>query len=1078
MTLAEQSGLKPELILSIQTALAQFEGVANVVLYGSRAKGNYKTGSDIDLTIKTAGKSDKNLLYQVIGAIDDLDLIYKFDISLFDEISNANLVEHINRVGIEFYNAQQFKAQQQKSMNQQQYAQQSHQSEQALEDKLVKQLTSLGHHKVIIKDEADLLANLKKQIELHNGMTLSASEFSKVVNHLDKGNIFERAKILRDKMHLARDKGDSIYIEFINQEHWCKNQFQVTQQVTMAGSYKNRYDVTLLINGLPLVQIELKRRGLELKEAFNQINRYQRHSYFAGSGLFNYIQLFVISNGVNTKYYTNNRNQSFKQTFSWADINNKNINPLEDFATHFLEKCHLSKMITKYIVLNESQKNLMVLRPYQYYATEAIINCVKGSDKNGYIWHTTGSGKTLTSFKASQILMSMPEVDKVVFVVDRKDLDYQTTKEFNSFSDGSVDGTDNTKNLVAQFAGTYKNNKGELKDSPLIVTTIQKLNTAISKDKYLSAMATLKDKKMVFIFDECHRSQFGETHTRIKKFFGNHQMFGFTGTPIFEDNAIAGEKGKKTTKDLFDDCLHRYVITDAIKDQNVLKFSIEYVGRYKQKEGSQNVIDIEVEAIDSKELLESPKRLEKITDYIIAHHNRKTHSRIFTAMFCVSSIAVLTQYYELFQQKKEAGEHSLKIATIFSFTANEEDKDADGFIPDASLDVDNKPVNQHSRDKLDSYIKHYNEIFNTNFSTKDTQSYYNYYNDIAKKVKEKRIDILLVVNMFLTGFDSPPLNTMYVDKNLRYHGLIQAFSRTNRILDEQKSQGNIVCFRNLKSATDDAIALFSNKDAKETILVDPYEAYVKQFDNALLVLLDIAPTVQSVGSLEDEKSELEFIKSFRALMRLRNVLSSFSDFSFSDLAMTEQRFDDYKSKYLDLYDKVKSEHETEKVSILDDVDFELELIHRDEINVAYILSLLAKLNDDKDGDEKEKKKKAISDLLAGDAKLRSKKNLIEQFINENLANLGEGDSIEERFDIFWEAEKQKAMSALCKDEGLHDDKLEQVIDHYLYTERVPLRDDIVGILKTKPKIRERKTIVERVTNKILTFVETFMDDMG
>jgi len=954
----------------------------------------------------------------------------------------------------------------------------SKQSEQVLEDNLVQQLTSLGHNLVRIDDEGALLANLKAQIELHNGIVLSANEFSKVVNHLDKGNIFERAKILRDKMQLTRDNGDSIYIEFINQEHWCKNQFQVTQQVSMEGNYKNRYDVTILINGLPLVQIELKRRGLELKEAFNQTNRYQRHSYFAGSGLFNYIQLFVISNGVNTKYYSNNRNQSFKQTFCWADEHNQNINQLDEFATHFLEKCHLSKMITKYIVLNETMKMLMVLRPYQYYATEAIINRVKDSDKNGYIWHTTGSGKTLTSFKASQILMMLPEVHKVVFVVDRKDLDYQTTKEFNSFSDGSVDGTDNTKNLVDQFAGTYKNNKGELKDSTLIVTTIQKLNTAISKEKYLGKMEKLKDKKIVFIFDECHRSQFGETHKRIKQFFNNHQMFGFTGTPIFEDNAASGVQGKKTTKDLFDDCLHKYVITDAIKDENVLKFAIEYVGKYKEKEDSQNSIDIEVEDIDSKELLESPKRLEKIAGYIIANHNRKTHSRTFTGMFCVSSIDVLTNYYDIFQQKKEAGEHNLKIATIFSFTANEDDKDANGFIPDASLDVDTAPVNQHSRDKLDSYIAHYNDMFGTNFSTKDTQSYYNYYNDIAKKVKEQKIDILLVVNMFLTGFDSPPLNTMYVDKNLRYHGLIQAFSRTNRILNEQKSQGNIVCFRNLKSATDDAIALFSNKDAKETILVEPYEQYVKQFNKAFAVLLGIAPTVKSVDQLACEDDELEFIKSFRALMRLRNVLSSFADFDFDDLAMNEQRFEDYKSKYLDLYDKVKSDTEVEKVSILDDVDFELELIHRDEINVTYILKLLANLNDDKEGDEKDKKKKAISDLMAGDAKLRSKKKLIEQFINENLANLGGGESIEESFEIFWDEEKQKAIDVLCKEEDLHGDKLQQVIGNYLYTERVPLRDDVVEILNTKPKIRERKTIVERVTNKIMVFIETFMDDMG
>jgi type I restriction enzyme R subunit len=651
------------------------------------------------------------------------------------------------------------------------------QPEQVLEANLIKQLNSLGHKSVSIKNEADLLANLKSQLEKHNQITLSDKEFSKVINHLNKGNVFEKARILRDKMNFERDNGETAYLEFINQDHWCKNQFQVTNQVTMEGSYKNRYDVTILINGLPLVQIELKRRGLELKEAFNQINRYQRHSFGSSHGLFQYLQIFIISNGVNTKYYANNRHQSFKQTFYWSDSENNNITQLDEFANGFLEPCHIAKMITKYIVLNETEKVLLVLRPYQYYATESIIERVKNSTKNGYIWHTTGSGKTLTSFKTSQVLMKLPQVHKVVFVVDRKDLDYQTTKEFNAFSKGSIDGTDDTKALVKQFSD----------DTKLIVTTIQKLNTAISKTQYLAKMEQLQDKKIVFIFDECHRSQFGETHKRIKKFFTNHQMFGFTGTPIFTQNAVANESGKRTTKELFDDCLHRYVITNAIKDENVLKFSIEYIGKYKEKEGSKNEIDIEVEDIDTKELLESPQRLEKITDYIIANHNRKTHNKDYTAIFCVSSIETLTKYYDLFHAKKEAGKHNLKVATIFSFTANEDDKDANGFIPDAELEIkEGASINQHSRDKLDEYIGHYNTQYGTQFSTKTSQLFYNYYNDIAKKVKERQIDILLVVNMFLTGFDSKTLNTLYVDKNLKYHGLIQAFSRTNRILGEQK----------------------------------------------------------------------------------------------------------------------------------------------------------------------------------------------------------------------------------------------------------------------------------------------------
>jgi len=939
------------------------------------------------------------------------------------------------------------------------------QSEQVLENNLIKQLTTLGYDRVTIKDEADLLTNLKKQIEIHNKVSLSEKEFAKVMNHLDKGNVFEKAHILRDKMRLEKDNGDTVYLEFINQDQWCKNEFQVTNQVTMEGSYKNRYDVTLLINGFPLVQIELKRRGLELKEAFNQINRYQKHSYFAGSALFNYIQIFVISNGVNTKYYANNRRQEFKQTFFWADEKNKNISQLEPFAEEFLEKCHLAKMITKYIVLNQTDKILMVLRPYQYYATENIIERVQNSDKNGYIWHTTGSGKTLTSFKASQILMKLPQVKKVVFVVDRKDLDYQTTNEFNSFSEGSVDGTNNTKALVRQFSD----------DTKLIVTTIQKLNTAISKQVYLSKMEKLKDQKVVFIFDECHRSQFGDTHKRINKFFENNQMFGFTGTPIFADNASRNEHGKRTTKDLFHKCLHKYVITDAIKDENVLKFSIEYVGKYKEKQGRKNNIDIEVEDIDKKELLESPKRLEKITDYIIANHDRKTHSRTFTAIFCVSSIDTLITYYDLFQKKKQAGEHKLKIATIFSFTPNEDDKEANGFIPDDKMEFDEN-LKSHSRDKLDGFIDDYNAMFNTKFSTKNSQIFENYYKDISKKVRHKKIDILLVVNMFLTGFDSKALNTMYVDKNLKYHGLIQAFSRTNRILGEQKSQGNIICFRNLKDATDKAVALFSNKDAAEVIMVEPYEDLIEAFNQAFENLLSIAPTVDSVDDLVTEDDELLFVKAFREIMRIMNVLKGFADFDYSDIEMSEQTFVDYRSKYFDLYDKVKSNNQKEKVSILDDVDFELELLHRDEINVAYILALLGKIVD-QTPEEKKKQKKAILDLVSGEAELRSKRKLIEQFINENMIDGSPSEDIEGEFTDFWNTEKRKAFEKLCKDENLITEELKKVIDNYLYTERKPLREAIVKTLHEKPKILERKSIVVRVTQKIVDFVETFINGM-
>src|SRR5690554_4622320 len=553
------------------------------------------------------------------------------------------------------------------------------QPEQILENNLVTQLEKLGYQKVVIRDENDLLANLKSQLEKHNKVQLSENDFKQILNYINKGNVFERAKILRDRVPYTNAQGETKTVELINQIHWCQNEFQVTQQIAIEGTHKNRYDVTILINGLPLIQIELKRRGLELKEAFNQTNRYERHSYGAGHGLFQFIQIFVISNGVDTKYYANSPLQarSFKQTFFWANEQNKLITQLSKFTNVFLEPCHIAKMITKYTVLNESQRILMVLRPYQFYAVEAIVERVKTTTKYGYIWHTTGSGKTLTSFKTAQLLTALPQVQKVVFVVDRKDLDYQTTKEFNSFSKGSIDGTNNTNTLVNQLAG----------DNKLIVTTIQKLNTAISKTRYLSKMEALKDKRVVFIFDECHRSQFGKTHEDIKKFFINCQMFGFTGTPIFEKNAGTNEYGKRTTGMLFGDRLHKYVITDAIRDENVLKFSVEYIRTFKKKD---DILDIEVEAIDETEVMDAPERLNNITEYIIANHNRKTHSKEFTAILCVSSVPVLIEYYKLFIQKQLEGKHNLRLATIFSYQANEDDKDATGFVEDDEFFEDRK----------------------------------------------------------------------------------------------------------------------------------------------------------------------------------------------------------------------------------------------------------------------------------------------------------------------------------------------------------------------------------------------------
>lgn len=956
------------------------------------------------------------------------------------------------------------------------------QSEAILEQQLIEQLKMLGYQYLTIHSEKELICNLKAQLEKHNDISLSEPEFDKVMNILNKGTVFEKAKTLREKQHIIRDNGDNLYFTFLNTDQWCQNLYQVTNQVSVDGKYKNRYDVTILINGLPLVQIELKRSGLEMKEAFNQVNRYQRHSFGANSALYQYVQIFVISNGVNTKYYANNRNQSFKQTFYWTDINNKRLtNILNGFTMSFLDPCQVSKMICQYIVLNEANKIPMVLRPYQYYAVEALIERVKNSTKNGYIWHTTGSGKTLTSFKASQIIMNLPMVHKVVFVVDRKDLDYQTTKEFNSFSEGCIDGTDNTNNLVRQFIGTYVDKKGEAKNSKLIVTTIQKLNTAISKLRYEKRMSELKDKRVIFIFDECHRSQFGDTHKRIKEYFNNCQMFGFTGTPIFADNANKNELGKRTTKDLFGDCLHKYVITDAIKDENVLKFSVEYVGRYKHKDGRETNIDIEVEDIDTKELMEDSSRLEKITDYIINNHNRKTHNREFTAIFCTSSVQTLIKYYDLFKRKKDEGKHNLKIATIFSYTANEDDADANGFLPEEVSVLEEPKVlyglHAHSREKLDEFIDDYNKMFDTKFNTRDSESFYNYYNDISKKVKERKVDILLVVNMFLTGFDSHPLNTIYVDKNLKYHGLIQAYSRTNRVLNEQKSQGNVVAFRNLKNRTDEAITLFSNKDAIEVIIMKPYEDYASKFNEAYDELMKITPTVDSVNELETEDDELAFVQAFRALMRIKNILASFSDFKWDDLKITEQVFNEYQSKYLDLWQKVKNDHQKEKVSILEDVDFELELIHRDEINVAYILQLLIKLKTQKHKD-KSRTEQEIFNLLSTETTLRSKRELIEKFILENLPILDDTDDIAPAFETYWNEEQHKAFSRLIIEENISPERTEKLIEDFLFAEREPLRDEVLDLIEgQKPSLLQRKPLADRILKKIKEYIETFIEGM-
>jgi type I restriction enzyme R subunit len=949
----------------------------------------------------------------------------------------------------------------------------SKQSEHVLEEQLISQLQKLGYQYMAITDEKSLLVNLKTQLEKHNRIQLSYSEFEKVLNILNKGSVFEKAKILRQKQHIIKDNGDNLYFEFIQSEHWCQNQFQVANQITQQGKYENRYDVTLLINGLPLVQIELKRRGLEMKEAFNQITRYQKHSFGAGQGLFHFVQLFIISNGVNTKYFSNfgHHNREYLQTFHWTDENNKPLNNLlNEFADTFLEPCHISKMICKYIVLNETEKKLMVLRPYQYFAVENIIKKVTENtilngydiEKNGYIWHTTGSGKTLTSFKASQILSTIKGIQKVVFVVDRKDLDYQTNQEYDKFSKGCVSSAENTDDLIRKF------NDPNVK---VIVTTIQKLNNAISGRNFYK-MKNIQHQRMVFIFDECHRSQFGDTHKNIVKYFTNIQLFGFTGTPILAENA----NGEKTTTSLFGKCLHKYVITDAIRDENVLRFSVEYIKTFKQKE---HIVDLKIEQINEAEVFEAPERKNAIVDYILQHHNQKTQSGKFCAMMCVQDIDAVIQYYEIFKAKKQRGEHDLKVITIFSFAQNEEEMEYT--IEESQLDMAAEPQIQygsnlkpHRREILDNYIVDFNSTFGTAHSTKDSQSFYNYYNDVAKKAKQKETDILLVANMFLTGFDSKFVNTLYVDKNLQYHGLIQAFSRTNRTFDKNKTQGNIVCFRNLKDKTDEAITLFSNKEAIDEIIVEPYEHYVAKFNDSVEKMLKLVPQVHAVDDLYTEEDKMQFIVAFRNLMRLYKKMSHYTEFNWDDLNIDEQLFADYSSKYQDL--KPPIHLATEKTSILSDIDFELELIQRDTINVTYIIQLLIKLRSRNSSKDKETIEKEVANLLNSQVSLRSKRELIDKFIQENLPLIEDTDTIPDEFEKFWNEEQIKAFKTLVEDEKLSEEKTEKLLENYLFAEREPLRDEILELIEgEKPSILHRKKTGDRILSKIISFVDTFVN---
>ena len=951
------------------------------------------------------------------------------------------------------------------------------QSEQQLENELIAQLQNLGYASITIKDERQLLSNLKTQIERANALTpLSDTEWKQVSSFLSTGTVFERAKKLRDLFPIKFDDGSSKHIFFLSDDP-SKNIYQVTNQITIDHRDHNgrtsRFDVTLLVNGLPLVQIELKKRGMEIAEAFNQTQRYTREAYWAGQGLFSFVQLFVISNGANTRYYSNGTT-GIEFAFPWADVSNKHINEIVDFAETFLNQQHLTQMLSQYMVMLETTKSLMVLRPYQIYAVQKIVQHVQTSKQNGYIWHTTGSGKTLTSFKASQIIMNMPDVEKVLFVVDRNDLDTQTSREFNAFKAESVDSTDSTHTLVKQL---------DQRHDKLIVTTLQKLNRAISNERYLESIDYLKHKKVVFIFDECHRSQFGDTHQKIKKFFQNAQMFGFTGTPIFEENSQSKAGLKLTTDYLFNQCLHQYVIVDAIRDRNVLQFQIDYRGKYTAKGmASNDAYDEEVEGIDTQELYDNPQRLSMIARYIVDIHDTKTRNREFTAMFCVSSVNVLTQYYDLFEQvqidKQQHDEAQgklfkpLTIATIFSYSANEavSNDSFNGLIDEEAADIPSQ-INQSSRDKLDRYIANYNTQFGTSYNSGD--SFYAYYRDIADRVKKKQIDILIVVNMFLTGFDSKPLNTLYVDKNLKHHGLIQAFSRTNRVLNDKKPFGNIICFRNLKRATDEALALFSNKQARQIVLVPSFAEIQQDYEQAVETLLSITPDYQAVDELHTEDQQLAFIKAFREVMRYNAQLQTFVEYDQNQTQLDKQHFANFASKYADLCRDLRKTTGKEKVSVLDDFDFQLDLLHSDRINVGYIINLLQLAVNTGDADKRQKYEAQIYDILGNDVTLYDKQELIKKFIDENMPKMINGQSVESAFAAFWDAEKEQAYQKLCEQEKLKPEVMKEVLSNYEFTQRLPRKEELKDLPNYKVKLFERDNVFSNLLVKTRQLIEKF-----
>ena len=940
------------------------------------------------------------------------------------------------------------------------------QSEAALESGLIETLQQMNYEYIQIKEESNLQSNFKRQLEKHNHKRLAeygrkeftAEEFNKILIYLEGGTRFEKAKKLRDLYPLETADGKRIWIEFLNRQQWCQNEFQVSNQITVEGRKKCRYDVTILVNGLPLVQIELKKRGVELKQAYNQIQRYHKTSF---QGLFDYIQLFVISNGVNTRYFANNPNSGYKFTFNWTDAENVPFNDLSMFAQFFFDKCTLGKIISKYIVLHEGDKCLMVLRPYQFYAVERILDKVQNSNKNGYIWHTTGAGKTLTSFKAAQLVSEIDGIDKVMFIVDRHDLDTQTQSEYEAFEPGAVDGTDNTYELIKRLCGNSK----------IIITTIQKLNNAVTKNYYNKHLLEIKDKKIVMIFDECHRSHFGECHKNIMNFFQNTQIFGFTGTPIFSENS----KENHTTAEIFDDCLHRYLIKDAIADENVLGFLVEY---YKENSD-----------VDMME----EKRMREIAQFILNNFNKSTYDGDFNALFAIQSVPMLLRYYKIFKELNP----KIRIGAVFTYATNDSQDDEQtgmnqGFAND-----------KVTADELQAIMDDYNDMFHTNFTTDNFSAYYD---DINLRMKKKRadmepLDLLLVVGMFLTGFDAKKLNTLYVDKNLEYHGLLQAFSRTNRVLNEKKRFGKVVCFRNLKDNVDKAVKLFSNTNAPEAlgfVLRAPFEDVKKELNALCHTFLNRYPDMASVDRIQNEYDKRNFILAFRDIIKKRSEIQIYEEFDADDpeWEMTDQQFNDYRSKYLDMTlgfistdndeqnkgtDESTSMVEEDQQGEITDIDFCLELLHSDVINVAYILELIADLNPD--NEDYGEKRQHIIDTMIKDPVMRNKTRIIDSFIRENVDNDREWFTrskadgtmdLESRLTKYVTEARLRAISDLAKEEDIDVDALIKYVQEYDYLQREK-PEILQNAIKQKKGLRllQRSGLLKSLTTKLRNIINTF-----